>query len=258
LDHSGKERAVKGTQDWPREFFSGLFVELWLGAIPEEQTCREADFLEKVLGPPAGGSILDLACGGGRHCLELSARGYRMTGVDLSPEFLAVARASAAKRGLPVTWEERAIHDLPWAAAFDGAICMGNSLGGLDDAGMTAFFRAANRALRRGTRLVVETGFVAESILPNLKERQWMPCGDILYLAHRQYDHVTGRLNIDYTFIRGAQTEKKSAFGQVYTYKEFCRIIEQAGFGPIEGYASTAQDPFSLGSPQLLLVATKT
>jgi hypothetical protein len=59
---------MSAAEGWARDFFSGLFVELWLGAIPEQQTRQEADFLEKVLRLPAGASILDLACGGGRHC----------------------------------------------------------------------------------------------------------------------------------------------------------------------------------------------
>jgi SAM-dependent methyltransferase len=242
---------------WARDFFSGLFVELWLGAIPEQQTREEADFLEKVLGVAVGANIVDLACGGGRHCLELSARGYRMTGVDISPEFLAVARAAAGARGLAVTWEERPMHDLPWEAAFDGAICMGNSLGGLDDAGIDAFFRAVARALRPAARFVVSTGFVAESLLPHLKERDWSPMGDLLYLALRRYDHVQGRVNIEYTFMRDGRVEKKSAFGQVHTHKEFCRKVESAGFHALESYASAAREPFKLGSPELLLVATK-
>jgi SAM-dependent methyltransferase len=249
--------AMSGTEGWARDFYAGLFVDIWLGAIPEQQTRQEADFLEKVLRVSAGASILDLACGGGRHCLELSARGYRLTGLDISPEFLAVARAAATERGLAVTWEQRAMHDLPWETAFDGAICMGNSLGGLDDAGTAAFFRAVARTLKPASRLVVNTGFVAESLLPNLKERDWGPVGDILYLAHRRYDPVQGRLNMDYTFIRDGQMEKKSAFGQVYTYKEFCRMIEEAGFHAIEGYASAAQEPYQLGSPDLFLVAAK-
>ncbi len=248
---------MSATENWAREFFSGLFVELWLKAVPEQQTREEADFLEKVLHVPAGASIVDLACGGGRHCLELSARGYRMTGVDISPEFLAVARAAAAERGLAVTWEQRAMHELPWEASFDGAICMGNSLGGLDDAGIDAFLRAAARALKPKSRLVVNTGFVAESLLPHLVERYWTPLEDILYLAHRRYDPVEGRLNVDYMFIRDSQVEKKSAFGQVYTYKEFCRRIEEAGYENIEGYGSTAQEPYQLGSHDLFLVATK-
>ena len=248
---------MSAAEGWARDFYAGLFVDLWLGATTEQQTQQEADFLEKVLRVSAGASIVDLACGGGRHCLELSARGYRLTGVDISPAFLAVARAAAAEQGLAVTWQERAMHDLPWEAAFDGAICMGNSLGGLDDTGITAFFRAVARTLKPASRLVVDTGFVAESLLPNLKERDWGPEGDILYLAHRRYDPVQGRLNIDYTFIRDGRVEKKSGFGQVYTYKAFCRIIEEAGFHDIERYASTAQEPYRLGSPELFLVAKK-
>ncbi len=248
---------MSALEEWAQDFFSGLFVDLWLAATSEQQTQQEADFLEKVLGLTAGASIVDLACGGGRHSLELSARGYRLTGVDISSEFLDVARAAAAERGLAVKWEQRSMLDLPWEAAFDGAICMGNSLGGLDDAGLHAFFKAVAHTLKPACRLVVDTGFVAESILPNLKERDWGPSGDILYLADRHYDPLEGRLNINYTFIKDGLVEKKSGFGQVYTYKEFCRLIEEAGFHEIEGYASVEQDPYRLGSPELLLVATK-
>ena len=100
-----KKMAMSAAEEWARDFYTGLFVDLWLGATTEQQTRQEVDFLEKVLRLPAGASIVDLACGGGRHCLELSGRGYRLTGVDISPEFLAVARAAAAERGLAVTWE---------------------------------------------------------------------------------------------------------------------------------------------------------
>jgi SAM-dependent methyltransferase len=252
-----KEMAMSAAEGWARDFYTGLFVDLWLALTPEHQTRQEADFLEKVLCLPAGASIVDLACGGGRHCLELAARGYRLTGVDSSPAFLAVARAAATARGLAVRWEERAMHDLPWAAAIDGAICMGNSLGGLDDAGLAAFFRAVAHTLKPASRLVVETRFVAESLLPNLKERHWALAGDVLWLYHSRYDLVQGRLHMDFTFIREGQVEKKSGFGQVHTYKEFCRLIEEAGFHALEGYASPAQEPYRLGSPELFLVATK-
>jgi SAM-dependent methyltransferase len=40
---------------------------------------------------PPGASVLDLACGHGRHMQWLAAQGHRVTGVDRSPEALAVA-----------------------------------------------------------------------------------------------------------------------------------------------------------------------
>jgi SAM-dependent methyltransferase len=248
---------MNAAENWARDFYAGVFVDLWLGATTEEQTRREADFLEKMLGLPVSGAVVDLACGGGRHCLELAARGFRATGVDISVEFLGAARAAAARRGLSVEWEERALQDISWDKAFDGAICMGNSLGGLDDAGIAAVLLGAARALKPAARLVVETGFMAESLLPHFKPRDWSPLGDILYLAQRRYDPALGRVEMDYTFIRGAQTEKKSAFGQVYTFREFQRRVEEAGFHDIRAYSSVDQEPYQLGSPNLLLVATK-
>src|SRR5262245_66561998 len=95
-----KEMAMSAAEGWARDFYTGLFVELWLALTPEHQTRQEADFLAQALRVPAGASLVDLACGGGRHCLELAARGYRLTGGDLSPVFLAVAPGACPAPGL--------------------------------------------------------------------------------------------------------------------------------------------------------------
>jgi SAM-dependent methyltransferase len=97
---------MNGAETWARDFYAGVFVDLWLQATTEDQTRKEIDFLEKVLALPAGGAVVDLACGGGRHCLELAKRGYRPTGVDISTPFLDAARAAAACRGLAVDWQQ--------------------------------------------------------------------------------------------------------------------------------------------------------
>lgn len=63
-----------------------------------------ADFIEQIIkkeykvGTPE--LVLDLGCGTGRMTLELAARGYDMTGVDISPEMLDAARDSAEKKGM--------------------------------------------------------------------------------------------------------------------------------------------------------------
>src|SRR5262249_49480908 len=97
--------AMTVATDWYQDFFTGLFVDLWLQAMPLEQTLAEADFLQKMLqvAPPA--RLLDVPCGGGRHSLALAERGYAVTGVDLSQEFLQAARHLAADRPLNVHWE---------------------------------------------------------------------------------------------------------------------------------------------------------
>jgi SAM-dependent methyltransferase len=243
--------------DWWREFFSGVVVAMWLRVPTEEQTRAEADFIQKVLRLSPRARVLDVPCGGGRHSLELAARGHQVTGVDLSSDFLKVARAQATGRRLPVTWEQREMGDLPWPGAFDGAFCFGNSFGYLDDAGNAHFLKAVAAALKPGARFVLDTGVVAESLLPNFPERRWLQVGDILFLSHGRYDHARGRLDTDYTFICDGKADTRPASTRVYTYRELYRLLQDAGLTDCEGYGSLNQEPFRLGSPRLLLAATK-
>src|SRR3989442_1102150 len=82
----------------------GPTVEFWLRATPEAQTREEADFIERHLQLPPQGKVLDVPCGGGRHSLALAARGYQVTGIDVSPQFLQTARARANENRLVIDW----------------------------------------------------------------------------------------------------------------------------------------------------------
>ena len=243
--------------DWWRDFFSGVVVDFWLRMPTEEQTRAEAGFIEKALRLSPRARVLDVPCGGGRHSLELAARGHRMTGVDLSADFLKTARAQAAARKLEVAWEQREMTDLPWKGEFDGALCLGNSFGYLDDAGNARFLKAVAAVLKPKARFALETGMVAESLFPSFQERRWFQVGDILFLTSGRPDPVRGRVDTEYTFIRNGKVDTRSASIGVYGYRELCRLFTEAGFSDCEGYGTLEQEPFRFGSQRLLLVATK-
>src|SRR5262249_32904787 len=158
--------------DWWRGFFTGVALDVWRGFATDDLTRDEADF-ETALALPPAARVLDVPCGGGRHALELTARGYTVTGVDQSAEVLGPAQAAAAERKLTVAWEHRDMRDLPWPGAFDGALSFGNSFGYLDDAGNAAFLQAVAGALVPGGPFVIDTGMVTEALAPNLEERTW-------------------------------------------------------------------------------------
>src|ERR1700692_4602764 len=80
--------------NWFEDFFHGLALDLWRKAIPLERTIAEADFLTGALNCEAGAHLLDVPCGNGRLSFELAKRGYRVTGVDISEEFVDEARES--------------------------------------------------------------------------------------------------------------------------------------------------------------------
>lgn len=52
------------------------------------------------LKPPC--KVLDIACGYGRHAIELAKRGYNVTGIDISPSLIAHAKEYAVKENADI------------------------------------------------------------------------------------------------------------------------------------------------------------
>jgi 2-polyprenyl-3-methyl-5-hydroxy-6-metoxy-1,4-benzoquinol methylase len=85
-------------------------------------------------GVPLGASILDAGCGTGSLALMLAREGYRVTGVDLSPEMIARARAKDAKG--EVDWRVGDLTSLALGATFEAVVSVAdvfNHLESLDD-----------------------------------------------------------------------------------------------------------------------------
>lgn len=245
--------------NWQETFFRGVALDAWRRIIHPEMTSAEAAFLERVLDIRAGAQLLDVPCGNGRHAIELAGRGYRMTGLDLSDEFIAEARSATQ---LPVEWVRGDMRSLPWVSKFDGAYCFGNSFGYLNWDESIQFLAAVAGALKPGARFVVDTGMAAESILPSLARTRWFRLGDmlsgeILMLSENRYHPAESRLDIDYTFVQNGQVETRPTASYIFTVGELCRMHREAGLEPVELVSSLNSEPYQIGSPRLILVSSK-
>jgi 2-polyprenyl-6-hydroxyphenyl methylase / 3-demethylubiquinone-9 3-methyltransferase len=74
----------------------------------------------------AGALALDVGCGGGLLSESLSRQGARVTGIDLAPGMVEVARLHAAEEGLEVDYRVAAAEELAASSAqrFDVITCM--------------------------------------------------------------------------------------------------------------------------------------
>lgn len=103
------------------------------------------------LAPGSGDHILDVGCGiGGAVRYLASQTGCRVTGIDLTPEFIETARILTDKTGLGarVAFEAASALDMPFAdAAFDGAVTLHVAMNIRDRAGL---YGEVARVMKRG------------------------------------------------------------------------------------------------------------
>lgn len=110
-------------QQWYESLFEN-YANKYESEIFTQGTQGECDFIEKELGYNKSLRILDVGCGTGRHTIELTKRGWAVTGIDLSASQLKRAREKAAVENLVIDFREHDARDLPFRDEFDAAIML--------------------------------------------------------------------------------------------------------------------------------------
>ncbi len=107
----------------------------------------------RYAGVRPGDDVLDVACGTGNAALPAARAGGRVTGVDLTPELLTLARALAAAEGLGIDFVEGDTEALPFAdASFDVVL---STFGVMFAPRQEQAARELVRVLRPGGRMVL-------------------------------------------------------------------------------------------------------
>ncbi|CEG27940.1 class I SAM-dependent DNA methyltransferase [Bacillus sp. B-jedd] len=91
--------------------FAYLYDQLMEDAPYDEWVSFALDNWEKH-GSGGEKSFLDLGCGTGEISLRLAENGFRVTGVDLSPDMLSIAREKAEKAGVSIRFIEQDMSQL--------------------------------------------------------------------------------------------------------------------------------------------------
>lgn len=148
---------ILSSDEWWSEFFSDdLYL---LSDVDFFDPALTQSMVQYVKIHAIEGSILDLACGPGRHSLPLAQAGFSVTGVDFSDHYLKLAREKAARSGVAARFVKQDMKDLSvfGAGTFNNVISMHTSFG---------FFRAeednahvireAARVLAPGGKLIID------------------------------------------------------------------------------------------------------
>lgn len=214
-------------------WFDGFFeTDEWLAvalARPPERTEAEVAFLADHL--PSGAHALDVPCGTGRHSAGLAARGYTVSGLDISERVIRVAREA-----LPgADFRTGDMRELPWeSGSFDAVLNLWTAFGYFEtqdeDERVLAEFA---RVLRPGGTLILDTINQA-AFVRKFQGKSWDDSIDgLLMLDEVEHDLITGRNSARWTFIREDGSQVVRAFDhRLYTAAEYAAMFRRAGLEP--------------------------
>jgi SAM-dependent methyltransferase len=241
--------------DWYRSFFTPAANRFWEMMVPEPVTATDVAFLRDHLPPPPA-RVLDMACGSGRHALALARAGYEVTGIDISADAIARASAAAAGDGLPIGFRCGDMAELEPGGAFEGVVCLGNSLAYFPPPKLAAFVARLGDSLAKGGRMILDTYCCAESMFPLAEERE-VPFEGGTYRARYRYDAGASVLKTKAELCLAGEVHELLYAHHIVTSGELVRMVEAAGIRVDALYADTDGSAFAPGSPRLLLVATR-
>jgi SAM-dependent methyltransferase len=224
------------------------------GLTDERSDAEVAALVRRLeLVPPL--QILDLACGFGRHANRLAALGHIVTGLDLMPGFLEIARREAAERGLQVDYRQGDMRQLAFESSFDLVLLIFTSFGYFSDEEKARLMARIARALRPDGRLAFDI-LNRDAVARYFLEPDVVEVDGNLMINRPSFDPLTGRFHNQRVVIRDGVRKEKPYFTRMYNPSEICALLAEADL-EMESIVDEKERPLSVNSRRMNVVARK-
>lgn len=223
--------------------------------LTDERSDQEVSSLVTWLKLDAPLKILDLACGFGRHANRLAARGHVVTGVDLMPGFLEIARQQAAEMGVQVDYRQGDMRQINFVEEFDRVMLLFTSFGYFEDDENARVIMNMARALKPGGLLGfdIPNGDVIANDPPSSDVIN--KDGNLMFNC-LSFDPRTKRFFNRRIVIRNGLRKDKPFSIRVYSPPEIRDLLSRAGLEVCQILAGDGQ-PLAADSRRMMVIASK-
>ena len=244
--------------DWPIAFFDDDYLKLYAPRLTEERTRLEAEFMVGALALKQGARVCDLACGTGRHAIEMARRGYRVTGFDFNAKYLELAAAASKAAGVEVAWSCGDMRELGFEREFEAVYSYFTSFGYYSDAENERVLAGIARSLVPGGTLLIDV-LNRDQILTHPSQRSWVQRPDgALLMEENTLDLATSRVTSRQILIEpGAGSRMTKEYDlRTYTCAELSALLRRHGLMPQRVLGGPDGSEYSIESRRLVVVAS--
>src|SRR5215218_486328 len=176
-------------QEIPRDWYATAFTGMSAEMAWTERTESEIKRALTMLRPQGGERILDLACGTGRHSLELVRQGFSVVGVEIGEELVDIARKDAKEQGLQAEFIQGDLRELDFEAEFDIVLNLNDGAVGYfeTDEENHRTFEVISRALKPSGQNLIQVPNVLYA-RAHLPQRSWIPSATMLELVEHRWN----------------------------------------------------------------------
>lgn len=222
------------------------------------------DGLLKLSSIAPGSKVLDLCCGVGRHSVELSSRGYMVTGIDLTRAYLEAAKETA--EAAVAVGPDGSILPFPEFLREDGRRFLRPGFYDLCINLFTSFGYFATREddllmLKNVTKNLVPGGcFIIETVGKEtvardfLREEEFEKAGWQVRTEYEVVGDWEGELN-RWILRKGSICIDRSFVLRLYSGFEMKNALKEAGFAAVDVYGGLDGRPYDDKADSLVAVA---
>ncbi|UCD08111.1 MAG: class I SAM-dependent methyltransferase [Dehalococcoidales bacterium] len=204
-----------------------------------------------------GASVLDLCCGIGRCSLELARRGFSVTGVDRTENYLEKARKQAEQENLDVEFVQDDMRRFVRLESFDCVISMFTSWTYFEDPDEDKqVILNAHSSLKPGGKLVIQTGG-KETLARIFQERNWKEIDGVIWLVEREVRNNWSWMYNRWIMLKGNERIEGEITHRLYAGSEIVALLTDCGFSRVELFGDLDGNPYNQRAKQLITIGHK-
>lgn len=221
--------------------------------VQMERAASEVEGCTRLAGVSPPCKVLDLCCGPGRHSAELARKGYRVTGVDRTREYLD----EAGKDFPDIEFVEADMRDFRRTDSFSLVLNLYTSFGYFEDpADDRKVVENVYESLVPGGKFIME--LMGKEVLARIfRERDWYEEDGIIYLEERRVLDDWKWVEARWLKLDGEKMEEYTISHRLYSARELKELLTESGFGEVEIYGSLAGISYDQNAERLVAVARK-